>query len=103
MAGVSEHWIKHLSIRGRVQGVGYRAFVEREALRAGIEGWVRNRRDGSVEAVFAGEADVVRKIVEACRRGPRSARVDAIDERDAAPEELALRRPGELFSVLPTA
>jgi acylphosphatase len=46
--------IRHASIRGRVQGVGFRAFVEHEALKRGIEGWVRNRRDGLVEALFAG-------------------------------------------------
>lgn len=94
--------MKHVSIRGRVQGVGYRAFVEREALQAGVEGWVRNRRDGSVEALFAGEENVVRKLIEACRNGPFSARVDALQEREAASDEMALRRPGELFSVLPT-
>lgn len=92
----------HVSIHGRVQGVGYRAFVEREALQAGVAGWVRNRRDGSVEAVFAGEPDVVRKLIETCRRGPYSARVESIQEREAAPGEMELRRPGELFSVLPT-
>ena len=94
--------MKHVSIRGRVQGVGYRAFVEHEALQAGIEGWVRNRRDGSVEAVFAGEPTVVRDVIDACRKGPYSARVDALQERDAAPDEIGLRRPGEVFSVLPT-
>ena len=49
-------------MRGRVQGVGYRAFVEHEALKQGIEGWVRNRRDGSVEAVFAGAPEKVEAI-----------------------------------------
>lgn len=99
---MSDRAIKQVSIHGRVQGVGYRAFVEREALQAGVEGWVRNRRDGSVEAVFTGEAELVRKMIETCRRGPYSARVDAVQERDAAPGEMALRRPGEVFSVLPT-
>jgi acylphosphatase len=94
--------MKHLSMHGRVQGVGYRAFVEHAALKAGIEGWVRNRRDGSVEAVFAGEPEIVRDVIEACRKGPYSARVDALQERDAAPDEIGLRRPGEVFSVLPT-
>ena len=64
---------------------------------------MRNRRDGSVEAVFAGAAEVVVAMIEACRRGPRGARVDALDQRDGGPDDLALRRPGELFSVLPTA
>lgn len=90
------------TIRGRVQGVGYRAWTEDEARERGIAGWVRNRRDGSVEAVFTGEAELVRKMIETCRRGPYSARVDAVQERDAAPGEMALRRPGEVFSVLPT-
>ena len=49
--------IRHVTIRGRVQGVGYRYFVEHAALSRDLEGWVRNRRDGSVEAVFAGPAD----------------------------------------------
>ena len=48
-------------VHGRVQGVGFRAFVEHEALQRGVEGWVRNRRDGSVEAVFAGEAGQSRR------------------------------------------
>jgi acylphosphatase len=93
--------IRHVIARGRVQGVGYRAFVEHEALKHGIEGWVRNRRDGSVEAVFAGLQEKVEAITEACRKGPFGARVDALDQRDGA--DLALRRTGELFSVLPTA
>src|SRR5579875_2933911 len=95
--------IRHVSIRGRVQGVGYRAFVEREALAAGLEGWVRNCRDGSVEAVFSGPQEVVDKVIAVCRRGPFAARVDALDERAADPAELRPRRTGERFSVLPTA
>jgi len=58
--------------------------------------------DGTVEAVFAGPADAVAGIVEACRRGPWGARVDGIDEREATQQQLALRKPGEDFSVLPT-
>jgi acylphosphatase len=95
--------IRHVIVHGRVQGIGFRAFVEIEALRRGIEGWVRNRRDGSVEAVFAGEADVVAAMIEACQRGPLGARVDVQHQRDSDGEDLKLRRPGELFSVLPTA
>ena len=89
-------------IRGRVQGVGYRAWVEDEATARGLEGWVRNRRDGSVEAVFAGPDDVVSGMVVACRRGPSSARVDAVQDEAAGPDMLKLRRAGEGFSVLPT-
>ncbi|HWE79565.1 MAG TPA: acylphosphatase [Pseudolabrys sp.] len=95
--------ITHVSVRGRVQGVGYRAFVEREALAAGLEGWVRNCHDGSVEAVFSGAADVVEKMIGTCRRGPYAARVDALDERPADAAEMRPRRTGERFSVLPTA
>ena len=80
--------IRHVMVRGRVQGVGYRAFVEHEAILRGIEGWVRNRRDGSVEAVFAGDADIVAAMIEACRRGPMGARVDALDQREGSEDEL---------------
>jgi len=95
--------IRHVIIRGLVQRVGYRAWTEYTALEQGLEGWVRNRRDGSVEAVFAGSQQAVAAMIEACRSGPPGSRVDAIDEQPRAREQLALRRPGELFSVLPTA
>lgn len=95
--------IRHVSVRGGVQGVGYRAFVEHEALMRGIAGWTRNRRDGTVEAVFAGETAAVAAMIEACRTGPLGARVDGLDQREGSAAELALRRPGELFSVLATA
>ena len=87
-------------IRGRVQGVGYRAWTEITALERGIEGWVRNRRDGSVEALFIGPKDEVAAMIEDCRSGPPGARVDRLDHREASAEEVALRRRGELFSVL---
>ena len=92
---------RHVSIRGRVQGVGFRAFVEHEALKRGIEGWVRNRGDGSVEALFASLEKSVTGIIAACRAGP--GHIDAIDQRGGTEDELKLRRAGELFSVLPTA
>ena len=95
--------VRHVIVHGRVQGVGFRAFVEHEALRRGIEGWVRNRRDGSVEAVFVGDAEPVAAMVEACRKGPLASRVDVLHQREIAADELKLRRPGEVFSVLPTA
>ena len=94
---------RHVVVRGRVQGVGYRAWAERAALSRGLTGWVRNRRDGSVEAVFIGEEDAVAAMVEACRAGPAGAFVDTLDQRDANPGEVRLRRPDELFSVLATA
>jgi acylphosphatase len=93
----------HVTIRGRVQGVGFRAWAEITALEHGLEGWVRNRRDGAVEALFAGPEELVLIMVEACRLGPPGSRVAALDQRDGTPEDLALRRRGELFSVLSTA
>ena len=94
--------IRQVTIRGRVQGVGYRYWVEQQARAHGLEGWVRNRRDGSVEALFAGPEDVVSNMVASCRRGPSSARVEAVDQRPGDADALNLRRPGERFSVLPT-
>jgi len=95
--------IRQVTIRGRVQGVGFRYWVEEQAMARDLEGWVRNRRDGSVEALFAGSPEVVSEMVARCRRGPSSARVDAVQDEGASPDALNLRRPGERFSVLPTA
>ena len=94
--------IRHVTIRGRVQGVGYRYFVEHEARSRDLEGWVRNRRDGSVEAVFSGSVEAVAAMIAACRRGPSSARVEAVQDEAANPDMLNLREAGERFSVLPT-
>jgi acylphosphatase len=94
--------ITHVVIHGRVQGVGYRAFVEHEAGRLALQGFVRNRRDGTVEALFAGSAEAVRIMIDLCRKGPPGARVDWIDQRDGSAEELALHGEGEPFAVLPT-
>ena len=99
MSGVT---IRRVVVRGRVQGVGYRAWTEDTAILNGLDGWVRNRRDGSVEAVFAGPAEAVDAMVDACRRGPDSARVDAVDVHPAGPSELAMRSGDDGFSVLPT-
>jgi acylphosphatase len=94
--------IVHIVVHGRVQGVGYRAFVEREAGKRQLAGWVRNCRDGTVEALFKGEAPVVEDMIVVCRRGPFAARVDALDRRDGAEADLKARLPGQTFSVLPT-
>jgi acylphosphatase len=94
--------IRRLLIRGRVQGVGYRAWVEQQARGLGLLGWVRNRRDGSVEALFAGTDEVVTSMIAACRHGPSSARIDDVAEEAASADALGLRRAGEAFSVLPT-
>ena len=68
-----------LTVTGRVQGVGYRDWVMEMAERLGLSGWVRNRVDGSVEAVIVGDDAAVGRMIEACRRGPSAARVDAVD------------------------
>ena len=94
--------IRQVTIRGRVQGVGYRYWVEQQATAYALEGWVRNRRDGSVEALLSGPGDVVSNMVAACRRGQSSARVDAVQEESGNADALNLRRAGERFSVLPT-
>jgi acylphosphatase len=94
--------IRHVLIRGRVQGVGFRAWTEYTALERGLEGWVRNRRDGSVEAVFAGPQEAVAAMIAVCHEGPPGSRVDKLDQREATGEEFALRRRGERFSVLLT-
>jgi acylphosphatase len=94
--------IRRAVFRGRVQGVGFRDFVERQAERIGVEGWVRNRRDESVEAIFAGPSDEVAAMVAACRRGPRSAHVETVDVSDANESELSLRPAGVDFVTLPT-
>lgn len=81
-------------VTGRVQGVGFRRWVEREATRQGLFGWVRNLPDGSVEALFAGPPAIVRDMVAACHDGPTFARVAAVR---MAPAELP-QQPG--FRVL---
>lgn len=94
--------VRHVTIRGRVQGVGYRAWVDHEARARNLDGWVRNLRDGRVEAVLAGAEDVVAAMIAACRRGPSLARVDDVHEEAGPADALNLRRAGERFSVLPT-
>jgi acylphosphatase len=94
--------IRHITVRGRVQGVGYRAFVVAAARSHGVEGWVRNRRDGSVEAVIAGSLSAVSGMITECRRGPSTARVEAVDEQPAVADMLGLRPPGEVFAALAT-
>lgn len=91
---------RYVLIRGRVQGVGFRSWTEVAALDRGLQGWVRNRRDGAVEALFSGLETDVLAMIEDCRAGPPGARVDFVDHREAGPEEAVLRRRDELFSVL---
>jgi len=72
----------HLRIIGRVHGVGYRAWLVGEAERRGLSGWVRNRSDGSVEAVLTGESGAVAEVATLCRQGPRSAIVSNVISED---------------------
>src|ERR1700685_187599 len=92
--------ICRVTIRGRVQGVGFRAWAELTALELGIEGWVRNRRDGSVEAVLAGSEEAVLTMVESCHDGPPGANIATGDQTEDGERDLELRRSGQLFSVL---
>jgi acylphosphatase len=94
--------IRHVMISGRVQGVGYRAWTGDQAILLGLHGWVRNRRDGSVEAVFAGPEDVVAQMIALCHRGPSPAHVDRVVTGDATADMLKLRDAGDTFSQLST-
>ena len=70
---------RQVVVHGYVQGVGFRFAVEREARARGVSGWVRNRPDGTVEAVFEGEPADVETLVEFCRRGPRGAVIERVE------------------------
>ncbi len=84
-----------LRIFGRVQGVGFRAWLTRLAAEHGVDGWARNRTDGSVEAVLHGDPQNVRAVVERCREGPRLARVERIEQAadGSTPEPGFAQRP----------
>lgn len=91
---------RHLRIAGRVQGVGYRDALRAEALAHGVSGWVRNRRDGTVEAVLQGSAAATDAVIAWARQGPPAARVTGVEVQDAAGE---LARAYTGFDWLPTA
>lgn len=96
---------RHVVITGRVQGVGYRAWTEDAAAERQLRGWVRNRRDGTVEAVFIGAEIVVIEMIDACRQGPRSAHVTRVAVREATADDLAQshgQAGGKDFLFLPT-
>ena len=86
----------HVVISGRVQGVAFRSFVEREAEALHINGWVRNVSDGTVEAVFSGEPKAVSAMLASCRLGPPGAKVTGVETSNAT-----VVGPG--FEILPTA
>ena len=91
---------RHLLAAGRVQGVGFRDALRGEAMARGITGWVRNRRDGTVEAVLQGEAAAVDALIAWAWRGPPAARVDRLEVQEARGE---FDRPYAGFEWLPTA
>jgi acylphosphatase len=80
---------RRVVVHGLVQGVFFRDTVRRKAVSRGVAGWVRNNRDGTVEAVFEGEDDAIDTLVTLCREGPRGARVDRLDVFDEEPEGLS--------------
>jgi acylphosphatase len=86
-----------LTITGRVQGVGYRHWAMTTGRRLGLTGWVRNRTDGSVEALIVGEDAAIGAMIDACRRGPAMAHVDTVD---IEPVDLDVLPEG--FTQLPT-
>lgn len=90
--------IIHVSISGRVQGVGYRAWLHARARHFGLSGWVRNRRDGTVEAVARGPASVIERLLGECRIGPPAARVDGLEHHETAVVPLPID-----FEIRPTA
>jgi acylphosphatase len=77
---------RHLIVRGRVQGVGFREYLRREAERLNVNGWVRNRHDGTVEAMLYGSPEDVARILKWTQRGPPAAHVTAVDVTDASGE-----------------
>ncbi|WP_374350482.1 acylphosphatase [Chitinimonas sp.] len=85
----------HLLIKGHVQGVGYRNAMEWTAHRLGVKGWVRNRKEGTVEAVVEGNDASVARLLKWCWQGPPNAYVTAIEETEQAPEGLQgfVRKP----------
>ena len=90
--------ILHVIIHGRVQGVGFRAWTHHQAELHGLGGWVRNRRDGTVEAVFSGSDESIEAILKACRQGPRGAvveRIEPVEDAEGAD-------PGSSFEVRAT-
>jgi acylphosphatase len=86
---MSEPVRRRVVVRGNVQGVFFRDSARRQAETRGVAGWITNRPDGAVEAVFEGDQDAVAALVDFCRRGPRGADVESVDESSEEPEGLS--------------
>jgi len=97
MSGESEERTVRVRIAGRVQGVGFRYWTEETALELRLAGWVRNRRDGSVEALISGPPDNVAEMLRRCRQGPGAAQVASVEVVEEGGEAPAG------FTMLPTA
>src|SRR5262245_1492804 len=97
-----ERKIVRVIIKGRVQGVGYRAWMQMEAYPLGLSGWVRNRFNGDVEALIAGPPDAVESLCAACWRGPSQSRVTRVFVEEAGEAELALPGVKSGFHQMPT-
>lgn len=88
--------VHHYMVRGRVQGVGFRWFVHREAAELGLRGWVRNTPDGQVEVLAAGAPEDLAELALALKKGSRGSRVDAVVQHELAEEEAASLGPFEI-------
>ena len=99
---MSERRTVRVTVRGRVQGVGFRAWTHHQAELHGIAGWVRNRLDGAVEAVFSGPPAAVEILIKVCRQGPAGSQVEDVEVAEA--DETGLGEPVTpgAFRVLPT-
>jgi len=89
---------RQIRVIGRVQGVGYRYALRDEAVRLGVAGWVRNRADGSVEALLQGDDNALTQLIAWSRRGPRPAKVDSVHEEAPRAEH---ERPYDGFEIWP--
>ena len=88
--------VRHYLVKGRVQGVGFRWFVQREAAEIGLRGWVRNTDQGHVELVAAGDPSDIEELEAALRKGSRGSRVDGIVQHDLADDEAARLGPFQI-------
>ncbi len=88
---------RRVVVHGRVQGVGFRYALARAAATRGVAGWARNRADGTLEAVFEGDAEAVESCVRLCQEGPRGAAVDRVEVFEEEPERLARFDVGKGF------
>ena len=102
MANAPERMLLRTIVRGRVQGVGFRAWTQHQAQLHGLEGWVRNLSDGAVEAMFAGPEDRIELMLKALLEGPHGSRVEAVEEYPATEAEFGAPLSGT-FEIRRTA